>query len=107
MIHRWFASERLRIVIMAHCADTRAMLSGGAAPEKASDARLVATRSTVVRSDWAACASAGFPGEIYQRNLWGGERDDFYSGPGSEYQAASVYAERIRDLIAHRCTHVV
>jgi SAM-dependent methyltransferase len=41
-------------------------------------------------------------GDIYQRNLWGGEQGDFYSGPGSEYQAASVYAEGIRDLIAHR-----
>ncbi len=40
--------------------------------------------------------------DIYQRNLWGGEKGNFYSGPGSECDAASIYAEGIRDFIIGR-----
>jgi len=41
-------------------------------------------------------------GEIYQRNLWGGEAGAFYSGPGSDSHAALLYAEGIKAFIANR-----
>ena len=41
-------------------------------------------------------------GDVYGRNLWGGELGGFYSGPGSDCHAASRYAEGIRALIADR-----
>ena len=34
--------------------------------------------------------------EIYERNAWGGERGEFYSGDGSTAKYATVYAETIR-----------
>ncbi len=37
--------------------------------------------------------------EIYERNAWGGERGEFYSGDGSTAKYAMVYAETIRKFI--------
>jgi SAM-dependent methyltransferase len=41
-------------------------------------------------------------GEIYKQNLWGGELGNFYSGPGSDSHAGSLYAEGIKAFIANR-----
>ena len=38
--------------------------------------------------------------EIYEKNAWGGERGEFYSGDGSGEEYATVYAEMIRKFIA-------
>jgi SAM-dependent methyltransferase len=40
--------------------------------------------------------------EIYERNGWGGEQGDFYSGPGSDGHAATSYAKGIKAFIADR-----
>ena len=41
-------------------------------------------------------------GNIYERNLWGGERGSFYSGPGSDIAAAQYHTEGIKAFIADR-----
>jgi len=38
--------------------------------------------------------------EIYDRNIWGGEQGDFYSGDGSGEKYAAVYAETVKKFIA-------
>jgi SAM-dependent methyltransferase len=40
--------------------------------------------------------------EVYQRGMWGGEEGDFYSGPGSDSDAATLYAAGISEFIAAR-----
>ncbi len=40
--------------------------------------------------------------EVYQRAVWGGEKGDFYSGPGSDGDAATHYSAGIAELIAAR-----
>jgi hypothetical protein len=40
--------------------------------------------------------------EIYRQNKWGGQRGNFYSGPGSDGDAARVYSEGIKALIAEQ-----
>jgi SAM-dependent methyltransferase len=40
--------------------------------------------------------------EVYQRSMWGGEKGEFYSGPGSDSEAANHYATGIAELIAAR-----
>ena len=39
-------------------------------------------------------------GEIYEKNVWGGEKGEFYSGDGSGERYATIYAETIRKFIA-------
>lgn len=39
-------------------------------------------------------------GEIYEKNVWGGEAGEFYSGDGSRAEYADVYAEAVRKFIA-------
>jgi hypothetical protein len=47
-------------------------------------------------------------GNIYQRNMWGGESGSFYSGPGSDSLAAKLYTEGIKAFIAdHNVKSVV
>jgi len=38
--------------------------------------------------------------EIYERNAWGGEQGEFYSGDGSTQKYADAYAETVRKFIA-------
>jgi len=38
--------------------------------------------------------------EIYERNTWGGEQGEFYSGDGSTQKYADAYAEIVRKFIA-------
>jgi len=38
--------------------------------------------------------------EIYERNAWGGEQGEFYSGDGSAQKYADAYAETVRKFIA-------
>lgn len=38
--------------------------------------------------------------EIYEKNVWGGEQGEFYSGDGSTAKYATVYAETIRKFAA-------
>jgi SAM-dependent methyltransferase len=40
--------------------------------------------------------------EVYQRAMWGGEIGNFFSGPGSDSDAAAHYAAGIAELIATR-----
>jgi len=40
--------------------------------------------------------------EVYQRAMWGGEVGEFCSGPGSDSDAAALYAVGIAELIATR-----
>ncbi len=39
---------------------------------------------------------------IYQRNVWGGQPNEFFSGQGSTAPHATVYAETVRQFIAGR-----
>jgi SAM-dependent methyltransferase len=41
-------------------------------------------------------------GRAYREGRWGGEGDEFYSGPGSLGQPAELYAERINAFIAEQ-----
>ena len=40
--------------------------------------------------------------EVYQQAMWGGEKGEFYSGPGSDSDAATHYAAGIAEFIASR-----
>jgi SAM-dependent methyltransferase len=40
--------------------------------------------------------------EVYQRGMWGGEKGEFYSGPGSDSEPAIRYASGVGKLIAER-----
>lgn len=40
--------------------------------------------------------------EVYQQAMWGGEKGDLYSGPGSDSDAATHYAAGIAEFIAAR-----
>ena len=39
-------------------------------------------------------------GEIYEKNVWGGEKGEFYSGAGSAEKYAAQYAETVKKFIA-------
>jgi len=39
-------------------------------------------------------------GEIYQKNIWGGKRGEFYSGDGSTEKYSQIYAETLKNFIA-------
>lgn len=39
-------------------------------------------------------------GEIYEKNIWGGKKGEFYSGDGSGESYANIYAETIRKFIS-------
>ncbi len=41
-------------------------------------------------------------GEIYERNVWGGEKGEFYSGAGSTEKYAAKYAETVKKFIADK-----
>lgn len=41
-------------------------------------------------------------GEIYEKNVWGGAKGEFYSGDGSGERYATIYAETIRKFIADK-----
>ena len=40
--------------------------------------------------------------DVYNQGMWGGEQGKFYSGPGSEGDAARIYAQGIRGFITER-----
>ncbi len=39
-------------------------------------------------------------GEIYQKNIWGGKKGEFYSGDGSTEKYSQIYAETLKNFIA-------
>ncbi len=39
-------------------------------------------------------------GEIYQKNIWGGKKGEFYSGDGSTEKYSEVYAKTIKKFVA-------
>ncbi len=41
-------------------------------------------------------------GEIYEKNVWGGEKGEFYSGAGSTEKYAAEYAETVKKFIADK-----
>jgi hypothetical protein len=45
---------------------------------------------------------------IYHDNLWGGEKGEYYSGPGSDDHVGQAYAKMVKEYIAqHQITKIV
>jgi SAM-dependent methyltransferase len=46
--------------------------------------------------------------QVYRRNLWGGKRGEFYSGPGSDSEASVRYVEAVKRFVAfHNVSSIV
>ena len=54
------------------------------------------------RSGSGAHSAEGVFSEIYEKNLWGGVRGEFYSGSGSDDVVTRPFAELVRAFIAER-----
>ncbi len=55
--------------------------------------------TTELQQSFAEKSAAETFGEIYERNVWGGIKGEFYSGDGSGDEYAAIYAETIRRFI--------
>lgn len=53
-----------------------------------------------IQQTFAEKSAAETFGEIYEKNVWGGEKGEFYSGDGSGEQYATIYAKTIRQFAA-------
>ncbi len=58
--------------------------------------------SAKIQRDFAGKTAAETFAEIYERNIWGGESGEFYSGDGSDEKYANVYAAAIKKFVEEK-----
>jgi len=72
----------------------------------AGDEPYVVSGSRPVKNESPRSAREVFA-EIYSKNLWGGTKGEIYSGPGSRFEPARLYAETVVNFIRENAVSTV